>query len=238
MGALSIPAMLRQYLDTAAIVGLYHGVSAIGNMIDRDGGVIEHRCSQLAGRALLDNFHLPVTVEGLEHIQGLEHYSVVSTHASYLDWAVLLGYFPEPLRFIAKRELARLPGFGYYLRNRGIFVDRSKGHTAKDAIRQAARERLPWPILIFAEGTRSPDGTIRPFRKGGLSIIAEEGLALLPVNISGTFKACPRGARHINTHVPITFSIGEPVTARDGDVTRQVELVEERVRELRRRAES
>jgi 1-acyl-sn-glycerol-3-phosphate acyltransferase len=204
-----------------------------GALIDEEEGVLEHHISHLLGRKLLSHLKMEVTVEGSENVEGLERYAVVSTHASYLDWAVLLGYFPLPVRFIAKRELIWIPVIGSFLKTRGILIDRKRGVDAKEAIRRATRVAQPWPILIFPEGTRSPDGKVHPFKRGGLRILVDAGLSLVPVCIQGTFDAFPRHATAIKTGCKLLMKVGQPVLPPDPpDREWMMAEVERRVRAL------
>jgi 1-acyl-sn-glycerol-3-phosphate acyltransferase len=223
---------IRQMSELLALCGYYHLFKLGGNLIDGPEGVLEQRIGQLLARRLLRHLDLQVEVSGEKWVRDLQRYCVVSSHASHVDWAVLLGYFPSPLRFIAKKELARVPVIGSYLRLRGVLIDRSQGLDATQAIARAARDGQPWPILIFPEGTRSPDGTIRPFKTAGLRVLAEAGLSMVPVCILGTYEVFPRYARVIQTGRRLRLVIGEPVHPADyPSVSEAVAEVERRVRE-------
>ncbi|MGC4123260.1 MAG: lysophospholipid acyltransferase family protein [Myxococcales bacterium] len=217
--------------EVAVLSGGYHLVKVVGNFIDAEEGVIEHRVSQLLSRRLLRHAGLEVEVTGAEHVEGLERYAVVCSHASYIDWALLLGYFPAPLRFIAKRELTHLPFVGSFLRLRGVLIDRRAGRGAKEAIAAASKDGKSWPILLFAEGTRTPDGKLQPFKKSGLRILAEAGRALLPVRIHGTFESMPR---HTLAVIPgrLRLCIGEPVFPTPETIEESMAEVERRVAAL------
>ena len=222
---------LGQISRALGIVSYYHMFKLAGNLVDGEEGIIEHRVSQLLARRLLRDMDFQVEASGLDRVHGMKHYCVVCSHASHIDWAVLLGFFPSPLRFVAKKELTAIPVIGSYLRLRGILIDRSKGDDAKKAIRRAARDDSPYPILLFPEGTRSPDGEIKKFKTGGLRIMADEGLPLVPVRISGTFEACSRHERFVKTGLPLRIWVGEPVDSRD-DPGWAMEGVERRMRRL------
>jgi len=222
---------VRQIVGTLSICSYYHLLKLAGNLIDKEEGIIEHRVSQLVAQRLLRHLDFSVEVSGLEHLKGLHHYSVISSHASYLDWAVLLGYFPSPLRFIARKDLTAIPVIGNYLEKRGVLIDRSRGIDARQAIRNATEDGQPWPILLFAEGTRTHDGQLQPFKKGGLRILTGAGLSLLPVRITGTFDSFPRKARFIKAGGRLRLLIGEPVHSVD-DPEEAMAEVERRVNSL------
>lgn len=224
----------RQIVPLAGICAGYHLVKLVGNTIDGEDGFIEHRVSQLLAQRLLRYLDLSVEVRGAANVRGLERYCVACSHSSYLDWAVLLAYYPSPLRFIAKKELTRMPVIGDYLRLRGVLIDRSKGQSAKEAIAEAAHDGQPWPILIFPEGTRTPDGEIQPFRPGGLRLLVDAGRPIVPAYIAGTYASFPRQARAIRTGVPLRLSIGAPVLPSDLPTPAEVIAeVERRMRALR-----
>lgn len=223
----------RQLAEVAALIGYHRLFAILGNLVDREEGWIEGRVGQLLARRLLAHFDLPVRVEGLERLEGLERYAVAANHQSYLDWAVLLAYFPVPLRFVAKKELLSLPAIGPFLRRRGIPIDRARGEDARAAIRRAVADGSPWPILIFPEGTRVRERGIRPFRPGGLSILFEAGLPVVPVCLRGTYEALPKDGKVIRRGQPLELRVGEPVDPADFPDTRAaVAEIEARVRAL------
>ncbi|MBI5487139.1 MAG: 1-acyl-sn-glycerol-3-phosphate acyltransferase [Deltaproteobacteria bacterium] len=222
---------LWQIAQTLAISGYHHVFRVILVQIDGPDAVMEQQIARLLAQRLLRHLDFDVRVEGAEKVEGLKRYAIASTHASYLDWAILIGHFPTQLRFVAKRELIWMPVIGQWLARRAILIDRRKGRTAKEAIRTAARDSEPWPILIFPEGTRSPDGTIQPFKAGGLRILFEEGRTVVPVCIRGTFDHFPRHARTIKTGGVLRMLICDPVRADfGGGVDGAMAEVERRMR--------
>jgi len=223
-----------QAVEVFGLVGYYNIFNRLGNLIDAEEGALSHRVSQLLGRHIMSCLGYQVEVRGLHHVRYLTDYCVVSTHASNLDWAFLLGYFPEPLRFIAKRELTAVPAIGLFLKQRGILIDRRRKVGAKEAIRAATRDSVPFPILIFPEGTRTSDGKLQPFRRGGLEILSEAGLKMVPVCIRGTFDAYSRHAVRATTGLPLRLTVGEPVppASEMGGVDAQIDEVERRMRAM------
>ena len=226
-------ARVGQTVEMLSLCGYYHLHKLGVNLIDGEEGVMEQRVGQLLGRRCLSRLGFEVQLEGMENFKHLENYCVVSTHASHLDWAMLLGYCPDQVRFIARANLVKVPVIGDYLKLRGILIDRTKGIDAKVAIRAAARDDNPFPILIFPEGTRTRDGELQPFRRGGLRILAEEGLTMVPVCITGTFDAFSRGARAIKRGGQLRMQVGAPVAANpEGGVEAQLDEIEARVQAL------
>ncbi len=203
-----------QYVRLFTLISWFHIFKLIGNIIDRKDGVIEQHIARLMSRRILHVLRMTVTVEGKEHARGLERYAVCSNHLSYLDWVLILAEFPYSVSFIAKRLVTLMPVFGSYLRNRGVLIDRRKGATARSIIRDAAQVS-PWPLLIFPEGTRSPDGNIQPFKRAGIRILAEEGLMLLPIVLLGTFEALGRNDRAIKLGRRLHMIILPPIDPRE-----------------------
>jgi 1-acyl-sn-glycerol-3-phosphate acyltransferase len=115
-------------------------------------------------------------------------------------------------RWIIKKELKKAPLFGYALyASRNIFIDRSN---TKDAIKSINEgiSRLPEgaSVMFFAEGTRSFDGSIQEFKKGGFIIAVEKGLPILPVCVSGSHKVLPKKSL-VFTPGTIEVVIGDPI---------------------------
>jgi 1-acyl-sn-glycerol-3-phosphate acyltransferase len=201
---------LWQGVRLFALISWFHIFKLTGNIIDRRDGVIEQHIARLMSRRILEVLDMRVTVEGHEHAHGLRNYAVASNHLSYLDWVLILAEFPHSVSFIAKRAVTLMPVFGSYLRNRGVLIDRRKGQTARSVIREAAGTSA-WPLLIFPEGTRSPDGELQPFRRAGIRILADKGLTLLPVVLFGTYEALSKHARCIQTGRRLHMIILPPI---------------------------
>jgi len=132
---------------------------------------------------------------GLEKIEQGCSYVIVSNHQSHFDILALVAELPIIVRFIAKQELRRIPLFGYAVSlTNCIFVDRSDPTKSVKTLQDGIRN-LPSGIsmLFFAEGTRSPDGKIGPFKKGGFRTAQISGWPILPVVVHGSRKILPKG---------------------------------------------
>lgn len=129
-----------------------------------------------------------VTVEGAENADPDRSYVVVCNHQSEYDIFLVYGWLNLDLKWVMKAELRKVPGVGIGCEKAGhIFVDRGNPEQARLAISEAL-ERVGdgVGILFFAEGTRSADGRLRPFKKGAFHIAAAQKLPILPVTIIGT----------------------------------------------------
>ena len=123
----------------------------------------------------------------------------VANHQSLFDIPALTLAMPTSFRVVTKRELLFIPIFGWALWLAGfIFVDRSDRERAIRSLRRAARKvRRGTSIVVFAEGTRSPDGRLLPFKKGGFVLALEAGVAIVPVSIQGGAVVLPKGSLRI-----------------------------------------
>jgi 1-acyl-sn-glycerol-3-phosphate acyltransferase len=133
-----------------------------------------------------------------------------------LDIPALLGPLPVQFRWPAQAEPFRIPVFGRAMRGAGyISIRRSDRKAAFESLRQAAEKiRAGYSILIFPEGTRSLDGSLKPFKKGGFVMAIGVRAPIVPVAIRGTYEILPRNTMLIRSK-DVVVSIGEPIaTAR------------------------
>jgi 1-acyl-sn-glycerol-3-phosphate acyltransferase len=135
-----------------------------------------------------------IDVEGLEHLERGRSYILVSNHLSNFDIWCTAAVVPFWVHFVAKKELLRVPFFGQALAlSNHIVIDRQNPESAIERINTAvARTPEGICILFYAEGTRSPDGKVHEFKKGGVTLGIRTGLPLVPMSISGTRKFLPK----------------------------------------------
>jgi 1-acyl-sn-glycerol-3-phosphate acyltransferase len=156
-----------------------------------------------------------VKVEGAEHVDKRRSFVVVSNHVSMFDILALYGWLDLDLKWVIKQELRKMPGVGIGCEKLGhIFVERQRPELARRAVNEAL-DRLGdgIGILFFAEGTRSMDGRLLPFKKGAFRIAIEQQLPLLPVTLVGTREIMPSkslcpypGRVRVVAHEPIDTS--------------------------------
>jgi 1-acyl-sn-glycerol-3-phosphate acyltransferase len=153
----------------------------------------------------------------------------MSNHQSALDIATLLAGLPVPFKFIAKRELFRIPVFGWAIRRAGyISIDRQNPREALKAIEEAvARIKEGANVLIFPEGTRSADGKLLPFMKGAFSLAGRAGVPVVPLAIVGTNALQPRGAAVPKSKGRVVIVVGRPIPPRGKGLSYKAELMEE-----------
>ena len=126
-------------------------------------------------------------VEGLENMDRSKNYIIMSNHTSYLDIPILLVAVPKNIYFIAKKELLRIPFFGWMMWLLGmIFIDRSNPKKAVRSMKIAALKlKKGKNVLVFPEGTFADDGKLLPFKKGTFHIAIKAKMPILPVVIKG-----------------------------------------------------
>ena len=129
-----------------------------------------------------------VTIEGAHNADPGRSYVVVCNHQSQYDIFVVYGWLELDLKWVMKAELRKIPGVGIGCEKAGhIFVERNNPEQARQAVGEALdRVGDGVGILFFAEGTRSPDGRMRAFKKGAFRIATTQNLPILPVTIIGT----------------------------------------------------
>lgn len=147
--------------------------------------------------------HLMVFVTGARiHIRNKEKidpsksYVIISNHQSLFDILALVITLGIQFRWIIKIELLKIPLFGYALyASRNIFIDRSNRQKAIESINKGV-DRLPKgvSVMFFGEGTRSPDGEVKAFKKGGFNLAIARGIPILPITVNGSRKVLPKKA--------------------------------------------
>ncbi|MBW2595897.1 MAG: 1-acyl-sn-glycerol-3-phosphate acyltransferase [Deltaproteobacteria bacterium] len=140
-----------------------------------------------------------MSVIGDEFIDENQPYIVMANHQSYYDVFALIGYLPLPLKWVMKMELRKIPIFGICCEKVGhIYVDRGNSEKARKSLKAAGRKiRAGSSVVFFPEGTRSPDGNLQRFKKGGFVMALEANVPILPVTVVGGRKILPKGSLRI-----------------------------------------
>jgi 1-acyl-sn-glycerol-3-phosphate acyltransferase len=154
-----------------------------------------HKIARLWGKSILVVSRIKVSVKGLSNIDPASPYIYMANHQSNFDIPVLLGHLTVQFRWLAKMELFKIPIFGRAMRKAGyISIDRYHRESAFESLKVAANKiKGGVSVLIFPEGTRSRDGNIRPFKKGGFVMAIDSGVPIVPVVITGTRAIMPKG---------------------------------------------
>lgn len=171
-----------------------------------------HLIGRLWSRVMLFTSGVKVQVEGLENINPEEAYVFAANHQSQFDIFTILAYLPTQFRWLAKKELFRIPILGGAMKGAGyISIDRSNRKEAFKSIDlAAARVREGTSIVIFPEGTRSLDGKLQSFKKGGFHLAIKSKRPIVPVSISGAFSILPKKGFRVRPQL-VKVYISEPV---------------------------
>jgi 1-acyl-sn-glycerol-3-phosphate acyltransferase len=130
---------------------------------------------------------------GMEHVPLTGPVLLVANHSSFLDPPLVGGVAPRPLSFMAKAELFKVPGLGALIRRLNARPVRREGSDA-GALRTALRILQDGgALLMFPEGTRGPEGSLRPPMPGAAMLAVLSGAAVVPVYVRGSGRAWPRG---------------------------------------------
>ena len=136
----------------------------------------------------------------------------VSNHQSMIETVFLPTLLPRTVKFVAKKELERIPLWGWAFAAGGaIMIDRKDPQGAVHSIREGVRQLPPgWSVAVFPEGTRSPDGTLRPFKKGAFHIAMAARLPVVPIGIAGSRDVMPKHGRLLRPSTAFV-TVGDPI---------------------------
>ncbi|HXW53582.1 MAG TPA: lysophospholipid acyltransferase family protein [Myxococcota bacterium] len=152
---------------------------------------------------------------GRERLSPGQTYIFMSNHESWMDIPAIFGAVPTSLRMVAKIGLMKIPLFGHALAKAGfIAVDRKNQQKAIKQLGEA-KKRLNEGISIWIapEGTRTRDGSIGPFKKGGFYLAKDLGVSIVPVFIEGAASVIPADSVVVRPNKSITVHFCEPVDA-------------------------
>lgn len=155
-----------------------------------------------------------LAVSGQANIQKGKNYIIVANHQSLLDILAVAASLPLHFKFLAKRELFYIPFMGWAMGLAGyIPVDRSSHDSGKKAVfRISDLLKRGLSVLLFPEGTRSPDGKIHAFKMGAFKLARENNVEILPIVIEGTGPALPKKSMLLRKRSIFVVSIGKPVS--------------------------
>jgi 1-acyl-sn-glycerol-3-phosphate acyltransferase len=174
-------------------------IAIIISFFTRTGNLV-HIIARIWGKGILFVSGINVTVYGLDNIDPSRSYIYMSNHQSNFDIPVLLACLPVQFRWLAKAELFKIPLFGRSMRAAGyVKIDRFNRESAFQSINEAAAKmQIGVSVMIFPEGTRSRDGKIRAFKKGGFVMAVDSGAPIVPVILQGTWPIMDKSSLRIN----------------------------------------
>lgn len=182
----------------------------------------DYRLARLGCRILFNMFVARPEITGRLHLDQVDPpYIVACNHASLIDPALLVGYYPEPIRFLAKQSLADAPWIGFIERRLGNIHIRRDGSDVgplREAVRMLQEDDRC--LVIFVEGTRTDqDEDLKHAKQGTALLAARTGAPVIPVYLENTGRAAPPGTivptyyqvrMHIGPRVPLELSRKAP----------------------------
>ena len=144
----------------------------------------------------------PVRVKGREKLQKKQSYVFIANHQGAFDIFLIYGFLGYPIKWIMKKSLRNIPFVGSACESAGfIFVDNSSPKAAANTI-AVAEKRLTKgaSLMIFPEGSRTPDGQVHRFMKGAYQMALDLNLSIVPITLNGPYNVLKIGHALINPH--------------------------------------
>jgi 1-acyl-sn-glycerol-3-phosphate acyltransferase len=205
---------------TAALISI---ASAIAELlciwVDRRRGRVFHAIARGWARAVLAVCSVRVTVRGLDKVDLSRNYVYVANHASMFDIPAILAGIPDQIRIIYKRELDVIPFFGWGLRYGSyIGIDRGRGSRAVRSLEEAVEKiRHGASVLMYAEGTRTLDGRLQPFKRGAFNLALKAGIPVVPLTVNGSYSILPKHSVRVRPgDVELVLDTPIPVPPEEG----------------------
>lgn len=228
------PTLLNYLHSFIAIPLIYFYTFVMGSIslllsLYDPAGRKQHWCARVWCRLIARTAGVRVRVHAVHNIQPGTSYVFLSTHQSYMDIPAMLGYLPAQLRIAAKKSLFRIPFMGWHLTRAGhIPIDRSSTQNAIESMQMAASYlRNGICAFVFPEGTRSRDGYLHSFKKGGFKLAIQAGVPIVPITIIGSRQVLPPD-EIIFRPGPVEMYIDAPIPTAgltDGDLPILMETV-------------
>lgn len=200
------------YIWTIGATILFGSVAILFGLFSKTGNSVHH-VARFWAMSILWISAIPVSVNGIEHIEPGRSYVFMSNHQGAYDIPVLLSHLLVQFRWIAKAELFKIPIFGRGMRGAGyISIDRTNRKSAFQSLVRAAESiRNGTSVLVFPEGTRSVNGELLPFKKGGFVLSVDAGVPIIPIIVRGTHAIMSKGSLLIRRK-PVRVDILAPIS--------------------------
>ena len=220
---------LNAFIAVISILFCLWGITI--SIFDSKGRIVHFYCASPWAKIILWVCGVRVKVTGLENIQTDRPAFYLTNHQSYFDIFALLANLPVDFKFIMKQELMRIPLLGIAMRRaRYVGIERDNPREAVKSMRKAAeRVKEGSSLIIFPEGTRSADGRLLPFKKGGFKLALKSGCDIVPVTIKDSHRIVTKGSLKINKGT-VGLHFGKPISLKEYS-SRDLKQLMDRVRD-------
>jgi len=169
-----------------------------------------------------------VVLSGADRIEKGKPQIFMANHQGAFDIFALLAYLPVDFKWLAKEELFRVPILGWAMKAAGyISIDRKGRKKALESIERAvATVRQGASVMVFPEGTRSPDGRIHSFKKGGFTLALKAGVPIVPISIRGSRDVLPKSSLRVKPGT-IEIVVGRRIGGDGGSLADRNRMMEE-----------
>jgi len=191
---------------------LLGGIGTILSIVEWKGRILG-KIAQIWSKLILASARVKYSVYGLVHLDPKKNYVFAGNHESPFDIPLAFAGIKHHLISISKIEYKWIPIFGWAMQAaKHIFIDRHNHTKALESLKKAALsiKKNPRSILLFPEGTRSTDGKIHKFKKGGLLLAIETQLPIVPMALCGTSDVAVKGAKTLKSAF-VELHIGKPI---------------------------
>ena len=196
----------------AILVTIPLAMATIAVAMVRSTSPIIDRIVRLWGKLIVDAAGIELVTENAERLDPSKRYILVANHYSYLDIPCIVAAIPQPIRFMAKVSLFKVPIFGWAIGRAGFIpIDRKNRRTAVKSFDLAAdRIRKGNTIVIFPEEGRSRERTMRPFQRGAFLLAIKSEKTIVPLAVDSTYDVFPVGAKRVRPG-RVTIRVGTPI---------------------------
>jgi 1-acyl-sn-glycerol-3-phosphate acyltransferase len=211
-------------VTTIPLAGLTALVAAV-----RSTSPVIDRLARMWARSLVAAAGIELRVENIERIDLTKRYIIVANHYSYLDIPCILAAIPQPIRFMAKASLFKIPVFGWALGRSGFIpIDRKNRRTAVKSFDLAAdRIRKGNTIVIFPEEGRARTREMKPFQRGAFLLAIKSQKTIVPMAIDSTYDIWPVGAFWKLKAGRVTLRVGTPIETAKATVREKDRILNE-----------
>jgi len=192
VGALRFFAVVIVSLSFASVI-------LVSLIFNKSGELFHWFCRKWA-KVVLRICATTVRVRGVENLKQAQSFVYVSNHASMFDIPAVIAGIPDQIRLVYKKELEMIPIFGWGLKYGAyIGINRGRGVEAQKSLDEAIEKICNGEsVLLYAEGTRTLDGKLQPFKRGAFHIAVQAGVPVVPLTINSSFKILPKHSISIN----------------------------------------